>query len=48
VVENNGSYEKTVIPYVDFEDKAYIYNHTTKKFEFNTNAQDDPKAEIWQ
>lgn len=48
VVENNGAYEKTVVPYVDFEDKAYIYNHTSKKFELNKDAQNDPKAEIWQ
>lgn len=47
VVENNGSFEKTIFPYVDFDDKLYIYNHEEKRYKINTETQNDPKAEIW-
>ncbi|MDD5769409.1 MAG: hypothetical protein PHE25_00425 [Candidatus Gracilibacteria bacterium] len=47
VVENDGNYEKTVFPYVDFEDKNYIFNNETKTYSLNTSNIKDPKAEIW-
>jgi hypothetical protein len=37
----------SIAPYVDFEDKAYIYDHKSKKFIKNTNAKSKFKAEIW-
>lgn len=47
VVENGGSYEKTVFPYVDFEEKLYIYNENEKLYTLNKNSIKTPKAEIW-
>lgn len=47
VVFNWNSWEKTVIPYVDFLDKKYIYNHLEDKYLLNENAADDFKADIW-
>jgi hypothetical protein len=46
VYKNNNS-KKTLLPYVDFEDKKYIYNHKTLKYEENNDNIDDLKAEIW-
>jgi hypothetical protein len=34
-------------PYVDFEDKVYVYNNITEKYEKNINFQNEFKAEIW-
>ncbi len=47
VVENRGSYEKTVFPYVDFDQKLYIFDETKKIFQLNKNVISTPKAEIW-
>ena len=47
VVENNWNYEKTILPYVDFDDKLYIYNHSEKKYKLNDDFSNEPKAEIW-
>ncbi len=47
VVENGGSHEKTVFPYVDFDEKLYIYNETDKIYKLNKDVIDTPKAEIW-
>lgn len=47
VVENKGSYEKTVFPYVDFEEKLYIFHETDRVYKLNPNAIKTPKAEIW-
>ncbi len=47
VVENAWSYEKTVLPYVDFEDKLYIYNENEKKYQLNKSIIKTTKAEIW-
>ena len=44
--EDNKSFY-SIFPYTDFEDKAYIYNHASKKYEKNTNLYDEAKAEIW-
>ncbi|MFH1720205.1 MAG: S-layer homology domain-containing protein [Patescibacteria group bacterium] len=46
VVNKEGNYIPSVIPYVDFEEKSYIYNPETQEFEFNNEIQ-TPKAEIW-
>ena len=47
LVFNDNNSSKTILPYVDFEDKEYIYNHKTKKYEKNQNNSDWLKAEIW-
>lgn len=47
VVENNWSYEKTIFPYVDFQDKLYVYDNWEKRYTLNNNFKWDPKAEIW-
>lgn len=39
--------QKSVFPYVDFQDKAYIYNVNSQKYEKNQNKKDELKAEIW-
>ena len=28
-------FSRTILPYIDFEDKTYIYNHTSKRYEEN-------------
>gem|GEM_PF-371775 len=47
VVENRGAFEKTVFPYVDFEDKLYIYDEGEQLFKYNNDVYKTPKAEIW-
>ncbi len=47
IVENNWSYEKTVFPYVDFQEKLYIYDKEGKRYKLNNNFSKEPKAEIW-
>lgn len=47
VVENKWNYEKTVLPYVDFDEKAYIYDTQTHTFSYNSDTTTTPKAEIW-
>jgi len=42
-----GSQSKTLLPYIDFEDKSYIYDHETGKYEENQNADGAINAEIW-
>lgn len=39
--------QKTIVPYVDFEDKYFIYNHVNWKFEKNENNIYWLGAEIW-
>jgi len=47
VVENRGAFEKTVFPYVDFDDKLYIYDESEQLFKYNTDIYKTPQAEIW-
>ncbi|MBW7954446.1 VCBS repeat-containing protein [Candidatus Gracilibacteria bacterium] len=47
VVNNGGSLEKTIFPYVDFEDKLYIYDEEQKSYIINKDVYKTPKAEIW-
>jgi len=41
------SQSKTLLPYIDFEDKSYIYDHDTGKYEENLDANWAISAEIW-
>lgn len=47
LVYDGDNSQKSVFPYVDFQDKAYIYNTASKKYEKNQNKKDELKAEIW-
>ncbi len=47
VVHKFWSYEKTILPYVDFENKEYIYDPVKQVFEYNNNNSEDFKREIW-
>lgn len=44
-LQSNSS--KTIVPYTDFEDKQYIYNHENWKFEENEDNINWIKSEIW-
>lgn len=46
LASDGTNYSKTVLPYVDFDNKGYIYNHETKNYERNSLVS-EPKAEIW-
>ncbi len=43
----NNTYSRTILPFTDFEDKVYIYNHETKRYEKNSDNKDWLKSEIW-
>ncbi|MCD5380636.1 VCBS repeat-containing protein, partial [Candidatus Gracilibacteria bacterium] len=47
VVFDGDKSSQTIFPYTDFEDKKYIYNHQTQKYETNSNNLGGLKAEIW-
>ncbi len=47
VVNDWSANSRTIFPYVDFEDKWFIYNHKTKKYEKNSKLQWKIKPEIW-
>ena len=38
---------KTILPYTDFEDKSFIYNHETKKYKNNENNLNWVNPDIW-
>ncbi len=38
---------KTLYPYVDFDDKRYVYNNENQRYEKNLDFQEEFKAEIW-
>jgi len=46
VYEWNES-QKSIVPYVDFSDKYFTYNHEIKKFQKNDNNKSGLWAEIW-
>ncbi|MGB2110629.1 MAG: hypothetical protein ACPHY8_01535 [Patescibacteria group bacterium] len=35
IVYENTDSQKSIVPYVDFEDKFFTYNHQTGRFEKN-------------
>jgi len=47
VVYNWSESSKTIVPFTDFEDKSYIYNHEKKIYEANDDNFDWLKSEIW-
>jgi len=46
-VFDEGKSSKTMLPYIDFVDKAYIYNHESGKYEKNDDAWTRLEPEIW-
>ena len=40
--ENAGNYEKTVFPYVDFEEKLYIFDESKKTYTLNKSSINTP------
>ncbi len=47
VVFSDEKRSKSILPYTDFEDKKYVYNHTSKRYEKNSNNIGWIQAEIW-
>ena len=47
VAYENTDAQKTIIPYVDFEDKYFLYNHENWKFEKNDSNINGLGVEIW-
>lgn len=47
IVHNASDSQKTVLPYVDFVNKLYIFNHESGKFEYDSSNNSNPSAEIW-
>lgn len=46
VVKKDSEYSKTVLPYVDFTDKMYTYNHQTNLYEYSLTPG-NTDVEIW-
>ncbi len=46
-VFDNNTYSRTILPFTDFDDKVYIYNNETNRYEKNTDNQNGMKSEIW-
>lgn len=47
IVENQWSFEKTVFPYTDFENKLYVFQSDKKRYQLNPDFIGEPKVEIW-
>ncbi|MDP2089997.1 MAG: FG-GAP-like repeat-containing protein [Candidatus Gracilibacteria bacterium] len=46
-VFDKNTYSRTILPLTDFDDKVYIYNHETNRYEKNVDNKDGLKSEIW-
>ena len=47
VAYKNNNLARTILPFTDFVDKEYIYDHETDRYEENENNIDGIKSEIW-
>ncbi len=47
IVYDNNDSSKTILPFTDFEDKKYIYNKKTLRYEKNDSNITGLKSEIW-
>ncbi len=47
VINKSNKSTISIAPYVDFEDKTFVYDHKTKRYIFNQNAVNKFKPEIW-
>nr|MDD3720153.1 VCBS repeat-containing protein [Candidatus Gracilibacteria bacterium] len=48
IVKNGENYSKTILPYIDFENKTYVYNHKNDNYEKAENGSSTINPEIWQ
>ena len=46
VVFDGNNSSRSLLPYIDFEEKGYVYNHETQKYERHDSAT-DVTPEIW-
>lgn len=46
-VYNGTTFSQTMLPYVDFKDKVYIYNRDLQRYVFSENNQNGISAEVW-
>jgi hypothetical protein len=37
----------SIFPYVDFDEKHFLFNFTTGRYEFGKQSMDDPNPDIW-
>ena len=44
--DNGTNFSKTILPYVDFADKSFVYNHETQAYERDTQVS-KIEADIW-
>ncbi len=47
VVKNQENFSKTVLPYTDFDNKTYVYNHEKEVYEKSENLNEKIEPEIW-
>jgi len=47
LVYQDGTFAKTILPYVDFKDKLYNYSHSEDKYIKSPRNRDGIMAEIW-
>jgi len=46
-VFDGSASSQTMLPYIDFVDKSYIYNHESQRYEKNNDANTKLSPEIW-
>lgn len=47
VVHKDGKAFMSVYPYVDFDNKSFVYDQTKKSYEYTTKTLTDEKPEVW-
>lgn len=47
VVEKDGITFPSLYPYVDFDEKRFLYNEREKKYIFASNISENSNVEIW-
>ncbi len=47
VVKNQENFSKTILPYTDFDNKTYVYNHEKEVYEKTENLNEKIDPEIW-
>jgi hypothetical protein len=46
-VYNGTTFAHTMLPYVDFKDKVYVYDRERQRYVFSENNSDGISAEVW-
>lgn len=47
VVSKNGKSFPSLYPYTDFDDKQFVYDKVSKRYEYSKNAHEDGSVDIW-